>query len=173
MNNKVKQLQGDVATKSTEIANLDVVIAKQDNDLKAYKKVIEKQKTQINKHKETISKQKKKLVTISRGSNRVYKKVNVVATAYIAMCNTGCTGFTATGLDVRNTPSKRVVAVDPNVIPLHSKVRVNLPSGESFLATALDTGGDIQNGRIDVLMATKSEAIEFGRQENVTVEILK
>src|SRR5690606_1324618 len=43
------------------------------------------------------------------------------ATFYTAFCPTGCTGITATGIDVRNTiyyEGKRIIAVDPKVIPL-------------------------------------------------------
>lgn len=91
----------------------------------------------------------------------------VEATAYIAFCDTGCTGVTATGYDVKNTilyEGIRIIAVDPNVIPLHTIVTVTLPNGNSFPAIALDTGGAIQGNRVDLLVATHEEAIAFGRQ---------
>lgn len=96
------------------------------------------------------------------------------ATFYTAFCPTGCTGVTATGVDVSNTiyhKGKRIIAVDPSVIPLGSHVRVTLKDGTSFEATAQDTGGDIRGNRIDILVASRDEAYRLGRQ-TVNVEIL-
>jgi 3D (Asp-Asp-Asp) domain-containing protein len=93
------------------------------------------------------------------------------ATAYVALCDTGCTGITKSGIDVRNTVAhkgKRVIAVDPSVIPLGSSVEIRLADGNTFEATAQDTGGNIRNHRIDLLVSTEDEAWQFGRQ---TVEI--
>src|SRR5690554_3211015 len=46
--------------------------------------------------------------------------VTFEATAYVALCDSGCTGITATGYDVRNTiyspKGHRVIAVDPSVV---------------------------------------------------------
>jgi 3D (Asp-Asp-Asp) domain-containing protein len=95
------------------------------------------------------------------------------ATAYVALCDTGCTGITKTGIDVRNAithKGKRVIAVDPSVLPLGSSVEIRLDDGTSFEATAEDTGGNIRNHRIDLLVSTEDEAWQFGRQ---TVEIRK
>jgi 3D (Asp-Asp-Asp) domain-containing protein len=89
------------------------------------------------------------------------------ATAYVALCDTGCTGITKTGIDVRNTTThkgKRVIAVDPSVIPLGSSVEVRLSEGHTFEATAQDTGGAIRGNRIDLLVSTEDEAWQFGRQ---------
>ncbi|ERN53310.1 peptidoglycan-binding protein [Alkalihalophilus marmarensis] len=88
------------------------------------------------------------------------------ATAYTAYCE-GCSGVTATGIDLRENPNKKVVAVDPDVIPLGSRVHVE-GYGE---AIAGDTGGAIQGHKVDLHMATKEEAINFGRQ-TVTVTVL-
>ena len=97
------------------------------------------------------------------------------ATFYTAFCPSGCTGVTATGVDVSNTiyhEGKRIIAVDPNVIPLGSHVKVTLEDGTSFEATAQDTGGDIEGNRIDVLVSSRDEAYKLGRQ-SVKVEIIK
>ena len=100
--------------------------------------------------------------------------ITVEATFYTAYCE-GCSGITKLGYDVRHTiyaKGYRVIAIDPNVIPLGSIVRVDLEDGESFKAIAGDTGGAIKGSRIDVLVATKSEAYQKGRQQAV-VTILK
>lgn len=101
------------------------------------------------------------------------KTLTVSATAYQAFCNTGCIGITATGVDVRNTimyKGFRVIAVDPSVIPLHTVVRVTV-NGQSFMAIAEDTGGAIKGNKIDILVGSTEEALNFGRQE-ATVQIL-
>lgn len=95
------------------------------------------------------------------------------ATHYTAGCE-GCSGITATGVDVRNTiyhNGMRVIAVDPSVIPLNTIVQVTYPNGTSFKAIAVDTGGAIKGNIIDILVETKSEAYQLGRQ-SVTIEIL-
>ncbi|WP_096440124.1 peptidoglycan-binding protein [Alteribacter populi] len=89
------------------------------------------------------------------------------ATAYTAHCD-GCSGITYTGQNLLENPDKKVVAVDPDVIPLGSKVEV-----EGYgTAIAGDIGGAIQGNRIDLHMATKDEAKSFGRQ-TVTVRVLE
>lgn len=97
------------------------------------------------------------------------------ATFYTAFCDTGCTGVTASGVDVSNTiyhEGRRIVAVDPSVIKLGTVVKVTLADGTSFEATAADTGGDIKGNRIDVLVADKEEARRLGRQD-VKVAIME
>lgn len=91
--------------------------------------------------------------------------LTMVATAYTADC-TGCSGITATGIDVRNS-TPNVIAVDPNVIPLGSKVWVE-GYGE---AIAGDTGGAIKGNRIDLLMSNNTSAVNYGVQ-TVTVKVL-
>jgi 3D (Asp-Asp-Asp) domain-containing protein len=89
------------------------------------------------------------------------------ATAYVALCDTGCTGITKTGVDVRNTTThegKRVIAVDPSVIPLGSSVEIRLVDGTIIKATAQDTGGAIRGNRLDLLVSTEDKAWQFGRQ---------
>jgi 3D (Asp-Asp-Asp) domain-containing protein len=89
------------------------------------------------------------------------------ATAYVALCDTGCTGVTYTGLDVRqhiSVDGRRVVAVDPREIPLGTALTIRLADGSEIDAIALDTGGAIKGRKIDVLMAHEADAWEFGRQ---------
>lgn len=94
------------------------------------------------------------------------KTMTVEATAYTPYC-AGCSGITATGIDVRSNPNQKVIAVDPSVIPLGSKVWVE-GYGE---AIAGDTGGAIKGNKIDILMPTQEQAINFGRQ-SITIKVL-
>ncbi len=92
-----------------------------------------------------------------------YVEYNMEATAYTSAC-TGCTGITKGGTDVRKWNNWRIIAVDPSVIPLKSKVEliVNGTSWGVYLAD--DTGGDIKGNRIDILMENNAKALEFGRR---------
>ncbi|WP_342567435.1 LysM peptidoglycan-binding domain-containing protein [Psychrobacillus sp. FSL K6-4046] len=94
------------------------------------------------------------------------KELTVTATAYTASCE-GCSGITSTGIDLNANPNQKVVAVDPTVIPLGSKVWVE-GYGE---AIAGDIGGAIKGNKIDVYMPSYNDAINWGRQ-SVKVKIL-
>lgn len=88
------------------------------------------------------------------------KEFYVSATAYTAGCN-GCSGITATGINLKSNPNLKVIAVDPSVIPLGSKVWVE---GYGH-AIAGDTGGAIKGNKIDLHMATKQAAYGFGKRQ--------
>lgn len=91
------------------------------------------------------------------------KVLNVSTTAYTANC-TGCSGITSTGYNLKANPNAKVIAVDPSVIPLGSKVHV-----EGYgTAVAADTGGAIKGNKIDVFFSSKSAAYAWG---NKTVKI--
>lgn len=111
---------------------------------------------------------------ISRSNDVKLTQFTMVATHYTARCG-GCSGITATGIDVTRTiyaNGLRVIAVDPRVVPLGSIIRVEYSDGTTFKAIAGDTGGMIKNRRIDVLVASENEAYRLGKQ-TVTVTILK
>ncbi len=95
--------------------------------------------------------------TISRGAEYRYSQcLTVTATAY-------CSGtHTATGMRVRYG----VVAVDPRVIPLGSRLYIEAADGSWIYGTAVaaDTGGAIKGNKIDLYVESYSEAIKFGRR---------
>lgn len=98
--------------------------------------------------------------------------INCVATAYTAAadeCGPYADGLTATGVKCE----VGVVAVDPKVIPLKSKLYIETADG-SFVygyCTAEDTGGAIKGNKIDLAMNTKADCFKFGRRQ-VKVYIL-
>lgn len=55
-----------------------------------------------------------------------------------------------------------IIAVDPDVIPLGSRVYIEYPDGHGEYAVAADTGGAIKGNRIDVAKWTVKEAKKFG-----------
>ncbi|WP_077603635.1 3D domain-containing protein [Oceanobacillus sojae] len=95
-------------------------------------------------------------------------------TAYVAFCDTGCTGVTATGYDVSSTiyspEGLRIVAADPGVLPFGTIIEIT-SGGNTFQAVVLDSGGDINGNRLDLLVESEAEALEYGRQD-VDVRIL-
>lgn len=95
--------------------------------------------------------------SINRGSGVVYftREINMVATAYWpdpAWSN----GITALGIPARYG----VVAVDPRVIPLGTRLYI---PGYGF-AIAADTGSAIQGDRIDLCYNTGWQAQDYGVQ---------
>lgn len=91
-------------------------------------------------------------------------------------------GITANGTNIIGQSRKeaRTIAVDPNVIPLGSKVYIEF-SGEyqdfSGVYVANDTGSAVEQNIVDIFMGdynseeASQEAIEFGRQ-NVKVYVV-
>jgi 3D (Asp-Asp-Asp) domain-containing protein len=94
------------------------------------------------------------------------KTFSVTATAYTANCS-GCSGITATGINLKANPNQKVIAVDPSVIPLNKKVYVE---GYGYAITG-DTGSAIKGNKIDLYMQNYSDAITFGRR-TVQVTVL-
>ncbi|WP_226038382.1 G5 and 3D domain-containing protein [Aquibacillus saliphilus] len=107
--------------------------------------------------------------TVSRGDDNVARTLTMHATAYNWNC-ASCDGVgkTRTGINLKANPNIKVVAVDPSVIPLGTKLWVE---GYGY-ATANDTGGNIKGNRIDVHLPTLSAAQSYGRK-TVQVRILE
>lgn len=65
-----------------------------------------------------------------------------------------------------------VIAVDPKVIPLGSRLYLQYPDGHGEYAVAEDTGGAIKGNRIDIAMMDRGKATEFGIKD-VKVYVVK
>ncbi len=115
---------------------------------------------------ETSVNTEEKAVQSNTNNQEASKELTVTATAYTAN-DGGISGVTATGIDLNKNPNAKVIAVDPNVIPLGSKVYVE-GYGE---ATAADTGGAIKGNKIDVFVPNKSDASNWG-VKTVSVKVL-
>lgn len=76
-------------------------------------------------------------------------------------------GKTRSGILVK----KGVIAVDPRVIPLGSKVRLVGANGVSGVYIAADTGKKIKGKRVDIWHPSKKFAKLFGKRL-VTVEVI-
>lgn len=108
------------------------------------------------------------VIETTAGSLRYVDVLEMEATAYYpGPESTGewSDGYTYTGL----IAGRGVVAVDPEVIPLGT--RLYIPG--YGLAIAADIGGAIKGHRIDLGFPTYEEAIQYGRQHGVKVYILE
>lgn len=107
-------------------------------------------------------------------------KIEVTATAY-CLCKKCCGktpdnpnyGCTHSGLKIIPGSGMKVIAVDPKIIPLNSKVYVEGLNGawDYGNAVAADTGSAIKELKIDLYMDTHTEALEWGRRK-VNVYVL-
>lgn len=70
---------------------------------------------------------------------------------------------------------RRSVAVDPDVIPLGSVLRVRGPSIGTWFAVAVDTGGAIKGRRIDLYFGSGSDAVEHAGliREDVEIDLIR
>jgi len=98
---------------------------------------------------------------VSRGGNNLSfsRAFDMVASAYTYTGNN-----TATGI----SPYRGVVAVDPSVIPMGSRLYVE---GYGY-CKALDKGSAIKGNRIDVFMESHNQALNWGRR-SVKVYVLE
>jgi 3D (Asp-Asp-Asp) domain-containing protein len=93
----------------------------------------------------------------------IVKKTNARSFRATAYC---LKGRTASGGGVR----RGIVAADPRVLPLGTKIFVNAGS-YSGTYTVTDTGGVIKGNILDIWVPSCSEAIGFGRR-SISVSVL-
>lgn len=93
---------------------------------------------------------------------RYARALTMTATAYTAF-DDGNSSYTYRG----NILRKGLVAVDPSVIPLGTRLYI---PGYGY-AVADDIGGAIKGNKIDIAFDNRGDALQFGRQK-VTVYIL-
>ena len=94
-------------------------------------------------------------------------KAEVPATSFEATAYS-IEGETASGAQTH----KGIVAADPKVLPLGSRIRVRGAGQYDGEYIVKDTGREIQGREIDIYIASDAEAKRFGRK-NVNVEVLE
>ncbi|WP_106103322.1 cell wall-binding protein EntB [Bacillus thuringiensis] len=165
---KAKEIAKEIAKAKEEEKAQEIAKAKEEERAREIAKAKEEERArEIAKAKE-----EERAKEVSKNNIQSAKReLTVVATAYTAdPSENGTYGgrvLTAMGHDLTANPNMRIIAVDPKVIPLGSKVWVE-GYGE---AIAGDTGSAIKGNRIDVLMGSKSKAMNWGRK-TVKVKIL-
>jgi len=118
--------------------------------------------------------EKEKTSTAKKASDKTpenYQQVlDITATAYAPGPHDNDQWGDKTYLGTNIRPG--VIAVDPDVIPLGSRVYIEYPDGRGVYAVAEDTGGAIKGNRIDIAKWSVSEAEDFGIQK-VKVYVLE
>jgi 3D (Asp-Asp-Asp) domain-containing protein len=90
-----------------------------------------------------------------------HRTMTMRATAYAGH------GRTASGKQVR----RGMIAADPRVLPLGTRVRLKGAGRYSGVYRVEDTGGRIHGRKIDIYMPSRDAAKQFGRQ-TVNVEVV-
>lgn len=101
--------------------------------------------------------------------NSANKVMHSVATAYASGYEDNGKWNDKTHIGTKVRPG--IIAVDPDVIPLGSKVYIEFEDGRGMYAVAEDTGGAIKGNRIDIVMSNRDKAKDFGIQD-VKVHVL-
>lgn len=121
----------------------------------------------------TASSEASAAIVSSNSKGFSYSKViNVTATAYDPSPSSNA-GYSKTAYGL--TPQYGVVAVDPSVIPLGTRLYIESSDGGASwvygYCIAGDTGGAIKGNKVDLCFNTKAECRAFGRK-SATVYIL-
>lgn len=89
-----------------------------------------------------------------------YKQMEATAYTYVPGLTTMTT---ATGRRLQ----KGIVAVDPTVIPLHTKLYITSDTVDYGYGEAEDTGGVIKGNIVDLAFMSYDECIQFGRRQMI------
>lgn len=197
-NNKMRVIAASIALMVTCTGGTLYATYQQNKTMKQFQTEIEVMKQQnqqtneqiknIDQHLDSIHEESKNTQVqvgrlkdeVSRGNARA---MDFIISAYDlseASCGKGLNspsyGVTASGVNLRGQTlfSARAIAVDPNVIPLGSKVRIKFQDERmkqyNGIYTAVDTGGAIVGNRIDLFFGDfqsnqpNAAALAFGMQ---------
>jgi len=171
-----EELQAKLASKQEVMTALQEKYKNINQDLLQAKKTKSSLESQINTIQENIRKERaaakarildeqRTIVSAPQAPSASGTEIYMNATAYSYQDTKG--HVTSLGYDIRKNPNMKLIAVDPNVVPLGSKVWV-----EGYgVAIAGDTGGAIKGHRIDILMPSHKAAVSFGRR-TVKIKVL-
>jgi len=142
-------------------ASMEEEKEKLEKDIAGNQVLLDQLKGEEKEVQDILSAIKSRIAAIQPAGMTLVGEWSLTATAYYAFGSGGNdingNGITATGLRAR----KGIVAVDPRIIPLGTKLFI--PGyGE---ALAADTGGWIKNDRIDLCFESLEECFKFGRRK--------
>lgn len=167
---EAERLREDVAALNNHIDELNSKLSSLEQEKKDSENEVTKLKRQI---KEMSSHNSDNDVSLSD------RAMNVEVTAYdlsIESCGKypghPAYGITATGVNLagHTLESARAIAVDPQIIPLGSRVKIKFRDRDmqcyNGVYTAVDTGGAIKGNRIDLFAGedARSVAMHIGRR---------
>lgn len=171
------QLNTEIKAYNSKLKEID----EQTKSVKSELEIINKELNEISKkaHDRSVSMHDTK-EEVSRGMDRAFRCTVTGYDLSAQSCGKSeshpAYGLTASGVSLagHNLYSARAIAVDPNVIPLGSKVRIKFDNEKmskyNGVYTAVDTGGAIKGNKIDLFFedcgsnSVSNKAIEFGVQ---------
>jgi 3D (Asp-Asp-Asp) domain-containing protein len=161
----VKELKKDLEESHNEIKKLEQVKREQEEENKRLERQLQsrlqKRQVQIASRSRSYSKEYSKNETTKAPSN-------VLTGFEVTWYN--LSGTTASG---RPTQDGVTIAVDPNVIPLGTWVKIYFPDGTVLKRRADDVGGAVKGRKIDIYKNAPTEhLLSLGRKKGVKVEIL-
>lgn len=169
--NKINKQKDSINALANQVEQLESKVISQG---KINKELTRKVSFKVKKERSGVDANKSNVSNVKVKTNSKGRKLTMKVTAYVAMCREGCTGITATGINIKNKTTHngmRIIATDPSVIPLHSIVDVSI-GGNHFKAISLDTGGAIRGNIVDFLVGSEGEARQFGVQK-ATVTVMR
>ncbi len=125
-------------------------------------------------NEEVIEEPVERIVEIGTKIKSSFKTTSSTPKSYKKRMAMECTAYAAGGSTATGRPAQwGVIAVDPRVIPLGTRVYVESADGKYIYgeAIAADTGGAIKGNIIDICVNSRAEAYRFGRR-TVNVYIL-
>lgn len=165
----VEKLEQDLEKSKSEIKQLKQVKREQEEENKRLERLLQ---SRMEKRKVMIASRSRATETRTSQAERSSQQTpstNKVMTGFVVTWY-NISGITASG---RPTQDGVTIAVDPNVIPLGTWVKLYLPDGTVLKRRADDIGGAIKGRKIDIYKkAPTSQLLSLGRVSGVKVEIL-
>ncbi len=154
-------LAAPVAHASADPSNADPpAVTEQAKDTNTSKQT---EKSTPNQGDQQKSKDSKSKDTSSKTPSKYEDVLHITATAYAPGAHDNDQWGDKTYLGTQIRPG--VVAVDPDVIPLGSRLYIQYPDGHGEYAVAEDTGGAIKGNRIDIAKTSVDKAQDFGMKD--------
>lgn len=165
----VKELEENLEESKNEIKLLEQAKRQQEEENKRLERQLqsrlEKRKVQVASRSRSAAQASASASATSSASSSGKVMSGFVVTWY------NLTGTTASG---RPTQDGVTIAVDPNVIPLGTWVKIHFPDGTVLKRRADDVGGAIKGKKIDIYKnAPTRQLLSLGRVSGVKVEILE
>ena len=149
---------------------------KPSKETKDVAEVVSKVKPATKPNKETTSKPVKMSHESLEKESTNASDGSVFEVTYYGMDCKGCSGITASGLNVKGGQTHyngmRVLAADTSILPLHTTVLITNTDGSSYKGIVKDRGGAIKGHKIDVLVGSEAESRNYGIHK-AKVEVLE
>jgi len=179
MRNESKRKDKRIKRLSNEVESLESEVDELEKELKATKRKLERKEKEVGESggNAAVNAGDNKHSGNSVSNGKVSEtKGQTFNTSYYGMDCAGCTGITASGLDVSGGQTHyngmRILAADTSILPLHTVVKVTNPDGSSYTGIVKDRGGAIKGRKIDVLTGSEAESKKYGRH-GAKVEVIE